>query len=247
MCLFLTRYTIMTTRNGFTFKQFHINHDRCAMKVGTDGILLGAWAELSGARCVLDLGTGSGLIALMSAQRTDEGTEIHAVEQDSVAAQQAQENFDASPWAHRLHLHCADIADFAQRCSRKFDNIVANPPYFTPGTDCRDHERHRARYTVALSHEKWLQIASSLLMEHGSIHFILPTEQGKTLKNSTALYCVRQCDVITRQGKTPQRVLLSFMKRRKETEYSKLTIYNEKNQYTLEFIQLTREFYLKFR
>lgn len=236
----------MTTRNGFTFKQFHINHDRCAMKVGTDGILLGAWADVTSARSVLDLGTGSGLIALMLAQRSDENAEIHGVERDPAAAWQARENFNASPWAHRLHLHCADIADFARKCGQKFDNIVANPPYFSPGVNCRNHERDAARYTAALSHEEWLRIASSLLTEQGTIHFVLPAEQGKTLKKLTALYCVRQCDVTTKQGKAPQRMLLSFMKRKKETEQSELTIYDEKNRYTLEFIQLTREFYLKF-
>ncbi|ABR73401.1 tRNA (adenosine(37)-N6)-methyltransferase TrmM [Actinobacillus succinogenes] len=236
----------MKAGNGFTFKRFHINHDRCAMKVGTDGILLGAWADLANSRSILDLGTGSGLIALMLAQRSDEDVQIHGVERDPAAARQAQENFRASPWAHRLYLHFGDIADFAQKCGQKFDNIVANPPYFAQGVDCRNHARNAARYTAALSHAQWLEIASSLLTEQGTIHFVLPAEQGKTLKQSTALYCVRQCDVISKQGKAAQRVLLSFMKEKKETAYSELTIYDEKNRYTLEFIQLTREFYLKF-
>ncbi len=98
-------------QNGFTFKQFHIEHHRCAMKVGTDGILLGAWADVSQAERILDLGTGTGLIALMLAQRSTKESEIHAVELDQAAYLQAQANIHASPWAQRVHVYQQDAAE----------------------------------------------------------------------------------------------------------------------------------------
>lgn len=104
-------------RNGFTFKQFFVAHDRCAMKVGTDGILLGAWAPVADVKRILDIGTGSGLLALMLAQRTDDNVPIDAVELDAGAAMQAQENVAHSPWPHRITVHTDDIQRWAPRRS----------------------------------------------------------------------------------------------------------------------------------
>ena len=129
---------------GFRFKQFHVNHDRCAMKVGTDGVLLGAWADVHSAQQILDLGTGSGLIALMLAQRSAAESQIHAVELDPAAAQQAQENVAASPWAEKVRVYQQDVFTFCQQTPVKFDLIVANPPYFESGIACLP--RHTAQH-----------------------------------------------------------------------------------------------------
>ena len=123
--------------SSFTFKQFHINQQHCAMKVGTDGILLGAWADVSDCQYILDMGTGTGLVALMLAQRSHEHCQIEAVELDLLAAQQAQENFKASPWNNRLHLTHQDVQTYCQQTAHQFDLIVANPPYFAQGVECR--------------------------------------------------------------------------------------------------------------
>lgn len=237
----------MATKNqGFRFKQFQVNHHRCAMKVGTDGILLGAWADIQGAKNLLDLGTGTGLIALMLAQRTAQDCHISAVELDNAAAEQAQENIQASPWAEKISLYQMDIAKFAQNPPHFFDLIVANPPYFEPAQACRNAQRDLARYTLEQSHNDWLNVAAQCLNEQGKIQFILPYEAGKILQKSTALYCTEQCDVITKIGKPAQRLLLTFRKQPAPMQHSQLIIYDENNQYHPDFVALTKGFYLKF-
>ena len=221
---------------GFRFKQFHVNHDRCAMKVGTDGVL-------NSARQILDLGTGSGLIALMLAQRSAEESQIYAVELDPAAAQQAQENVAASPWAEKVHVYQQDVFTFCQQTPVKFDLIVANPPYFESGIACRDTQRNTARYVIQ-SHVAWLEVAYSCLTPQGKISFVLPFEAAETLLKSTALSCITRCDVVTKAGKTPQRVLLTFSTQAQQTTYQQLTIYDAQNQYHADFIALTKDFYL---
>jgi len=184
------------------------------MKVGTDGILLGAWADVSDCQRILDMATGTGLVALMLAQRSHEYCQIEAVELDPLAAHQ-------------------------------FDLIVANPPYFAQGVECKNDERALARY-VQQSHLDWLNWASSCLSEKGKISFVLPYEAGKTLINSTALYCIKQTDVITKIGKTPQRMLLTFSKEALPQMKERLIIYDENNRYTVAFVTLTKDFYLNF-
>ncbi len=234
--------------SGFSFKQFRIQHDKCAMKVGTDGILLGAWADIHHAKRICDLGTGTGLIALMLAQRTDDNTQIIGIEIDPCAAEQAQENVKQSKWRHKIQIIQQDIIEFTQNCGEKkqrFDLIVANPPYFAQGIDCRNAQRNIARYTQQYDHLAWLMAANQCLSEQGKIQFILPVEQAENLIKSTALYCNQRCEIIPKQGKIPHRMLLSFERMEKEKKVSQLVIYDQNNQYTHEFVELTKEFYLK--
>ena len=159
-------------------------------------------------------------------------------------AEQAEENFKASPWHNRLHLTRQDVQTYCQQTAYQFDLIVANPPYFTQGVECKNDERALARY-VQQSHLDWLNWAASCLSEKGKISFVLPYEAGKTLINSTALCCIKQTDVITKTGKDPQRILLTFSREHLPQVKDSLVIYNENNQYTEEFIALTKAFYLK--
>lgn len=152
-------------RDGFTFKQFFVAHDRCAMKVGTDGILLGAWAPVAGVKRILDIGTGSGLVALMLAQRTEEHVTIDAVELDAQAAEQASENAAESPWADRIRVQCADVLVWAPEQTARYDLIVSNPPYYAPGVECGTPEREQARYTSSLDHIALLTSAAELISE----------------------------------------------------------------------------------
>lgn len=209
--------------NGFTFKQFHINQDVCAMKVGTDGILLGPWADVKHCKNILDMGSGTGLLALMLAQRTEENCQIQAVELDPIAAKQAQENINNSVWKNRIQLIQTDIQHFLQTTEQTFDLIVANPPYFEQGIACKNEERALARYTKQ-SHLNWLEWAATRLSENGRISFVLPYNAGKT----------------------PQRMLLTFAKQPQVLTLDQLVIYDEDNQYTEAFIELTKDFYLKF-
>lgn len=231
--------------SGFRFKQFYVQHDRCAMKVGTDGILLGAAADIQKAKRILDLGTGSGLIALMLAQRSAPDCRICAVELDSQAAQQAAENVANSIWADKIQIYQQDIAQFCQQTQHKFDLIVANPPYFASGVDCRDTQRASARYISQQSHLDWLNLAAHCLNPQGKIQFILPYEAAKLLIKSTALFCAQCLEIFSKPNKAPQRMIVSFQREPCLTQTQQLLIYNQQNQYSPEFIALTREFYLK--
>ena len=233
------------SNTGFRFKQFQVNHDRCAMKVGTDGILLGAWADVTQAKQILDLGSGSGLIALMLAQHSSAESRICAVEIDPAAAQQARENALASPWKEKIQVYQQDIDNFCTQTAQRFDLIVANPPYFEAGIACRDDERNTARYFTQ-SHLHWLQTAQHCLALNGKISFVLPFAAGETLLKTTALYCVARCDVMTKASKAPQRVLLTFAMQPQPLKHSELIIYDVQNQYHADFIALTQDFYLNF-
>ena len=150
-------------RRGFACKQFFVAHDRCAMKVGTDGVLLGGWAPCENARRILDIGTGSGLVALMLAQRSLPDTRIDAVDIDADAAAQAAENFLASPWSDRMQVFHQDIGEFTAACPEsRYALIVSNPPYFAPAVACRDSARETARYTTSLEHPQLLRTVCSV-------------------------------------------------------------------------------------
>lgn len=163
----MSQSTSVFRRNGFTFKQFFVAHDRCAMKVGTDGILLGAWAPVAGVKRCLDIGAGSGLLALMLAQRTDDSVMIDAVELESEAAAQAQENINQSPWAERINVHTADILQWITQQTVRFDLIISNPPYYQQGVECATSQREQARYTTTLDHPSLLTCAAECITEEG--------------------------------------------------------------------------------
>lgn len=235
--------------DGFRFKQFTVCHASCAMKVGTDGILLGAWASLNPCSRILDLGTGSGLIALMLAQRYPKA-KIIGVEVEPNAAAQAKQNVAQSPWADRIQIKQQAIQTFVDNCQLKqeFDLIVANPPYFPPALECASKARDLARIRQQ-SHFSWLSLAQSCLSESGKICFILPFEAGcllKTQAKQTALYCTEQLNIITKQGKAPRRMLLSFAHQPAPLLEQSLIIYDQQNQYSVEYKQLTQAFYLNF-
>ena len=177
----------------------------------------------------------------MLAQRTEENCQIQAVELDPIAAKQAQENINNSVWKNRIQLIQTDIQHFLQTTEQTFDLIVANPPYFEQGIACKNEGRELARYTKQ-SHLNWLELAATRLSKNGKISFVLPYEAGKTLTKSTALFCIKQTNVITKVGKTPQRMLLTFSKQPQVSIQDQLVIYDEDNQYTEAFIELTKDF-----
>ena len=149
----------------FQFKQFTVWHDQCAMKVGTDGVLLGAWASVERARRILDIGTGTGLVALMLAQRSLLDAKIVALEIDEAAAGQARENVARSPWQERIEVVQADFKKY--RSSDKFDVIVSNPPYFVDSLECPDRQRAAARHNDSLTYEELLEGVNRLLAADG--------------------------------------------------------------------------------
>ena len=145
----------MAREKVFRFKQFGVRHEKSAMKVGTDGVLLGAWTNAENAKKVLDIGTGTGLIALMIAQRSK--ALITGIEIDEDAAEEAYENFVSSPWGDRLRVENSDFAVFSNICNEKYDVIVSNPPYFVDSLECPDEKRGKARHTSSLSFENLIK------------------------------------------------------------------------------------------
>ncbi|GLR10418.1 tRNA1(Val) (adenine(37)-N6)-methyltransferase [Mixta theicola] len=233
--------------NGFTFKRFFIAHDRCAMKVGTDSILLGAWAPVAQAARILDIGSGSGLLALMLAQRTSETVAIDAVELDGDAAAQAAENVARSPWAQRIHIHQADILDWAMRQERRYSLIVSNPPYFTPGPACASSARDKARATHTLHHESLLHCAEMLIGEDGFFCLVLPEEEGKrfvSMALARGWHLRFRNDVAENSTRLPHRVLLGFSPAAGELLQERMVIRGPDQRYSPAFCSLTQDFYL---
>ena len=230
----------------FRFKQFTINQDRCAMKVGTDGCLLGAWADLSNSRNILDVGCGSGLIAIMAAQRCPEAT-ITGIELDKDASMQAQENASASPWNERIKIVHADFLQYTP--TEKFDTILSNPPYFTSSMKCPDDKRTKARHDDSLSSGALLAHAHELLLDGGKLSVVIPAEQKDIWNNQAiilGLNMTRLTYIHTRPYIAPKRVLLEFTKGNKNTLIeTKFVLEDEPGKYSEEAIKLLQPFYLK--
>jgi len=235
-------------RDGFTFKHFFAAHDRCAMKVGTDGVLLGAWTPLCSAPGhILDIGTGCGLIALMLAQRSGEGVIIDALELDEAAAAQAAENCAQSPWAARLRVINDNILTYVLTATQRYELIVSNPPYFPVGIPCRDIGRDRARSTTTLTHEHLLDAARRLLTPEGLFMLVLPISIGEQLilQARRQQWHVRyRTEVADNPGKPPHRMLLGFSPTAGEPRYSAFTLRDEDRAYSAAYRALTDDFYL---
>ncbi|MGK3126848.1 tRNA1(Val) (adenine(37)-N6)-methyltransferase [Candidatus Pantoea formicae] len=237
----------MLRKDGFTFKQFFVAHDRCAMKVGTDGVLLGAWAPVANARRILDIGCGSGLIALMLAQRTSEQVQLDAVELDASAANQADENVQASPWADRITVHQQDIISWSEQCEKRYSLIVSNPPFFAPGTASASTERDNARSTATLDHPTLLRCAAQLIEEEGIFCVVLPEESGEKLISlalAEGWHLRYRYDVAAYAHRPPNRLVLGFSPTKGETLLERLAIRDEDKSYSADWLSLVTDFYL---
>lgn len=235
----------------FKFKQFSIWHDKCAMKVNTDGILLAAWTELMSCNNILDIGTGTGLIALMLAQKSQHQTlpaSLCAVEIDPAAAEQAQFNITQSKWRQQIELIQQDIQSYSQQSSRRFDLLVSNPPYFTNSLQAGTVARNQARHNQGLSFDDLLASAAKLATKQARFNLILPCNEANKLiaiAKQHNWHLVQECLVSTVTDKPASRSLLSLSKQGKESvTKSHITIRNRDNSYTTEFIELCRDYYL---
>lgn len=232
----------------FEFKQFRIYHDKCAMKVGTDGVLLGAWAKVDQARRILDIGCGSGLIAIMAAQRCGCETEIVGLEIDAAAAAQAAENAVASPFGNHIKIIQGDVKTFQP--DAPFDCIITNPPFFVETTLSPNAQRAMARHTDTLSYEALVVNAKRLMRPDADFQLIVPYANAKTIKSLCALHglsLARQTDVATKIGATPKRSLLHFVNNIAATKPAQdiLTIRDGDGQLTAAYKALTADFYLE--
>lgn len=232
----------------FQFKQFTVYHDLCAMKVGIDGVLLGAWTPVdSSVNRILDVGTGSGLIALMLAQRSN--ATIDAIDLDEGAVRQAEINVSASDWNNRIRVHRQSLQRFAERQTKVYDLIVSNPPFFISSLKAPDEARAIARHADTLTHEELLKYASGLLKTTGRMCVILPVTEGLRCVESTrkfGLYCYQCVYVYPKPKSEPKRVLLEFGFTARETQLSSIEIETaERHQYSAAFTALAKDFYLK--
>jgi len=233
---------------SFKFKQFTIHQDKCAMKIGTDGVLLGAWTTIENRPdSILDIGTGTGVIALQLAQRTDAVT-IDALEIDNDAFEQAVENFENSDWADRLFCYHCSLQEFTEELEDTYDLIVANPPFYTDDYKTENDARNKARFTTSLSFENLLFSVSKLLSEQGVFSVIIPFKEEVDfiiLARKYQLFTTRICRVQGTSSSVVKRSLIEFSFLQNKTIIENLIIEYERHQYTKEYQNLVKEFYLK--
>jgi len=239
----------------FTFKEFEVKQGNCAMKVGTDAVLLGAWSNLPEKGNILDIGTGTGIIALMAAQRSS--TIIDAIEIDKEAYQEALENCKKSKWSDRINVHHLSFQKFVPSVLKKYDVILSNPPYFSNSVQAASESRTLARHTNTLTFEELVYGIASLLKQDGSFATILPQKEAKdltTIAKRYGLYSNRITYVKATPSKPVKRVLMEFRFTKSIPFEDTLIIQNKPepgrqiktHSYSNEYKNLTGNFYLGF-
>ena len=235
-------------KQTFQFKQFTIHQDRCAMKVGTDGVLLGAWTKIPNETdSILDVGAGTGLIALQMAQRSAAPV-IDALELDNDAYEQCVENFEASPWADRLFCYHASFNEFVTEMDEPYNLIVCNPPFYKEKVTSNNMARDIARQAQSLPMPELLEGVGKLLSKHGSFSVVLPLTSVEDTINLAAdqkLYPNRFLKVRGNPSSPFKRGFLQFSRTASQMETTTLTIETERHRYTPEYRKLTQPFYLK--
>lgn len=237
----------------FAFKRFTVRQDQCAMKVGTDGVLLGAWARVEHCSHILDVGTGTGLIALMAAQRSE--AHIVGIDLDADAVLQASGNAVSSPWGHRIRVMEMDVRTVSsERLGMEADNyplfdaILCNPPYFENSLKSPDAARTMARHTDTLTFDELARSAARLLCPEGELSVVIPYERAADMTVSAAcygLFATRQTIVCPVEGGKPKRMLMAFSRQGASHTPETLCIQDSRRQYTPEYVRLVKDFYLK--
>ncbi len=241
-------------KSTFNFKQFSIDQDRCAMKIGTDGVLLGAWASIGhNPFSILDIGAGTGVLSLMLAQRSASEI-IDALEIDSDAYEQCVDNFEQSPWGDRLFCYHASLDEFADEIEDQYDLIVCNPPFYSDDYKAENKQRAMARFQDAMPFGHLIESVSKLLSESGIFSVVIPKKEEADFIILAAKFNLFPKRILHVKG-TPtseiKRSLLEFSFRKTENEQnlssetSQLIIETSRHQYTEDYIKLTQDFYLK--
>ena len=232
----------------FLFKKFTIHQDRCAMKIGTDGVLLGAWTSLSQKPfSILDVGAGTGVVSLMLAQRCDAEL-IDAIEIDDEAYEQCTENFENSSWNDRLFCYHASLEEFVEDIEDNYDVIVSNPPFYSDDFKSNNTQRDLARFEDALPFDHLLESVSKLLSETGIFSVIIPFKEEANfieLARKLKLFPQRKTRVKGNPSSEIKRSLIEFSCSESAIKTDELIIETERHQYTEDYINLTKEFYLK--
>lgn len=241
-------FTFASMNADFHFKQFKIKQDKAAMKVGTDGVLLGAWVSIGPqTENVLDIGTGTGLIGLMLAQRSNASC-IDAIELDTEAYVQAVENFEKSDWGDRLFCYHGSVQELAETPEYLYDLIISNPPYFKTDTLRNNSAREMARQAKTLSYDSLLDSTRSMLAKTGSCAFIIPfhEEEGFVKKASDrGLFLNRLTRVRGNSSSNIKRSLMQLSFQETTFKPEELTIEKSRHVYTAAYNALVKDFYLK--
>ncbi|MDR1403908.1 MAG: methyltransferase [Tannerellaceae bacterium] len=231
----------------FQFKQFNIQQSKCAMKTGTDGVLLGAWVSVESCHTLLDVGTGTGVIALMLAQRSR--AVIDAIDIDGDAAGQAAENISSSAFAGRIQVYHTSFEEYAGKTSGRYDLIVSNPPYFAESLKSPDMKKNLARHSDTLPLSSLLSGSKSLLAPDGRIALVFPCLREKELIETileNKLNMVRKTEVIPVPKASPKRLLIELSANLSAPCVCDILVIEEsRGQYTADYIKLTKDFYLK--
>ncbi len=218
------------------------------MKVGTDAVLLGAWVNASNARTILDIGTGTGIISLMLAQKSD--ALIDSIDLDKNAYMQAQENVGSCKWKDRIQVHHISLQQYAINSKHKYDLIVSNPPYFVDSSKALEESRTNARHTDQLPFSDLLDGVLKLLSASGKFYVILPTKESQLFREMAEvqnLHLTKLTRVVTRTDKPEKRLLMKFEFAQKPVEEDTITIeQDERHCYTEQYKELTKDYYMAF-
>lgn len=237
----------MSRNNYFQFKQFRIHQEKSAMKVNTDGVLLGAWTDINGANTVLDIGAGTGLISLMIAQRSD--AIITGIEIEKNAADEAAQNVKNSKWSDRVSIQHISFQDFVTTSPNKFDLIVSNPPFFSNGVKNTNPHLSMARHNHMLPFSDVIEGTTKLLSENGMLSIILPADSALEFiekARSKGLFLTRLTEVKPFPDTEPNRCLMEFGKVQVTLQKTEMSVFDEtRKDYSKEFKSLARDFYLK--
>lgn len=240
---------------GFTCKQFSVAHSDCAMKVGTDSLVLGAWSQPPTQGNILDIGCGSAILSLMMAQRTQSQQQVDAIELCQAAAAQAQDNARNSPWAERIRVVQADILTYPDSADhlgqRRYALIICNPPYFQHSLKNPSQQKQLARHTDCLPFADLLQVAARLAATDGMLSLILPIPEAAELQRlapSSGWSLQRSCAVSAQPNKPASRLLMTFTRQPNDDVWSTeaLLVRDESGDYSAEYRRLLRDFYLRF-
>jgi tRNA1Val (adenine37-N6)-methyltransferase len=234
----------LTNEQPFVFRQFEVQHHLCAHKVGFDGVLLGAWADIENDKHILDIGTGCGLLALMAAQRNASAS-ISAIENHAPSAQQARYNFAHSAWSQQLQLIEADFLEHT--FPTRFDHLVTNPPFYVDRIPAKGEGRNKARHFTREELVLFMARTTTCLATGGRFSIVLPWREWagfKTILLDMGYWIKRSCMVYTRPIQEPERVLVECSLEKCENQASRLNIYDTGGKYSQEYIKLTNPFYL---
>ena len=231
----------------FRFKQFSVSHANSSMKVGTDAVIIGSWADVKNSQTILDIGTGSGIIALMMAQKNSEA-HIKAIDIDEDSRHEASQNFEQSAWSERLEAECIAFQNFGLNYQNHFDHIISNPPFFSKSTPAPEKARHNARHTDTLTADDFFKNSKLLLTKSGKISLIIPfytsNDWIKTAEKYN-LFPSRITNVISYPDKPIERILIEFLNKKSSFEAKEFYIRKGKGLgYSDDYVELTNNFYL---